>query len=46
MRSPGMNSELIILNDEHENSKVSGVRSQVSGLRKTVAARDFAFPET
>jgi hypothetical protein len=39
MRSPGMNSELIILNDEHENGKVSD-------LRKTVAARDSAFPET
>jgi hypothetical protein len=31
MSSPEMNGESIILNDEDENGKVSGVRSQVSG---------------
>jgi len=36
---PMILSEFIIFNDEHENGKVSGVRSQVSGLRKTVTVK-------
>jgi len=36
MISPGMHGESFILNDEDENGKVSGIRCQVSGIRKPV----------
>jgi hypothetical protein len=43
MRSPGMHGEFIILNDEDENGKVSGVRSQESLSEIKI---DFVFPDT
>jgi hypothetical protein len=41
MKVSWMNSEFIILNDEDENGKVPGVRSQEN--REGV---DFVFPDT
>jgi len=45
-----MHGESFILNDEHDNGKVSGVRFQVSGFRfqenPGEIKIDFDFPET
>jgi hypothetical protein len=50
MRSPAMHGEFIIFNDERENGKVSGNRSQVLGLRSQENLGeikiDFAFPDS